>query len=241
LRRANSELEEFAFIACHDLKEPLRMIGIYTQLMLQHCGEDEQVKQFSQEIKSNVVRMERLIQDVFLYSRAIHDDGASACTAPLRAAADQAFATFRDKLDAVGAEVEIGELPTVTADIAQMATVFHHLISNSLKYADSRRRLKIRVWAQPVNDGTDRWAAVHFADNGQGFEPEFAERIFGLFKRLHGREVPGTGVGLAISRRIVEKYGGEMWAERKVKEGATFTFTVKLAKSHAAGDSNIAR
>lgn len=239
LRRANQELEEFAFVASHDLREPLRMINIYTQLLVQRFGNslDDQGRQFAQQVQCNVERMEELIHDVLEYSRTVHDeDSNTPSVAPLRASLDQAVVMFQHQFAGSGASLEIGELPEVVADRTQLSVVFQNLLSNSLKYAQPGQAPHIRIWAEPVGD----FWAIHVADNGIGFEPEFAERIFGLFKRLHGREVPGTGLGLAICRRIIERFGGRIWAEATTTDGAEFIFTLKGSKSHGSSAANFA-
>ena len=226
LRRANQQLEEFAFVASHDLREPLRMINIYTQLLVQRCApnSDPQTHQFADHIRSSVARMEKLIQDVLQYSHAIHPDNEyPAVRVPLRNAVDQALALIRDRLEETGAQVEIGQLPVVLGDETQLALVFQNLLANSLKYAHPERKLAIRVAAER----RERIWSISVTDNGIGFEPEFAERIFGLFKRLHGRDVPGTGLGLAICKRIIERHGGTIRAEGRPQQGATFIFTLK--------------
>ena len=226
LRRANRELEEFAFVAGHDLREPLRMVNIYTQLLLERYGSeaDEEAQQFAGHIQYSVARMERLIEDVLKYSQVIHQGSSWVMpVVSLRDPLDQAIAGFRERLDAAGAVIDIDPLPNVLGDQTQIGLVFQNLLSNSLKYAHPRRPLSIRVRARRV---ANRWA-TYFEDNGIGFSPEFAERIFGLFKRLHGREVPGTGLGLAVCRRIIERFGGEMWAQGDPDAGATFIFTLR--------------
>lgn len=202
------------------------MVNIYTQLLLERYpdGIDEQARIFADHIQNGVARMERLIQEVLQYSEVIHQRQEwMGAPAPLRAVLDESIAVYRGKLDSAGARLEIGPLPTALAERSQIGLVFQNLISNALKYAHPGRPLCIRVWARRRGE---RWA-IYFADNGIGFPPEFAERIFGLFKRLHGREVPGTGLGLAICRRIIERFGGEMWAESEAKAGATFILTLK--------------
>jgi len=230
LRRANRELEEFAFVASHDLREPLRMVNIYTQLLIResaHAATD-QMLQYANHIESSVTRMEQLIQDVLHYSQVIHEAREeNVVPVPLRQALDRAIAVFGDRLDPAFADIEIGSLPAVAADEMQLSVVFQNLFSNALKYAHAERKLQIQIWAE--SDG-DLWT-TYFADNGIGFEPEFAERIFGLFKRLHGRDVPGTGLGLAICRRIIERSGGIMRADGYPGRGATFMFSLK-GKNH---------
>lgn len=234
LRRANRELEEFAFVASHDLREPLRMVNIYTQLLIEACGPaaNDLARQFAHHIESNVSRMEQLIQDLLEYSHVRHEEHERALAPiPLARCWEQALSMFRDGLDAAGAKIETADLPLVLADETQIGQIFQNLLSNSLKYAHPERRLRIRVWAH--RDAG--WWNIHFADNGIGFEPQFCERIFGLFKRLHGREVPGTGLGLAISRRIVEQHGGTMRAQGRPQRGATFIFTLRGLNDDGTG------
>ena len=226
LRRANGQLEEFAYVASHDLREPLRMVNIYTQLLIEECGEaaSERARQFADHVQYNVARMQELVKDVLHYSQVIHEGHECAgVPVPLHRSLEHALAVFRDRLDAAGAKFAIRDLPVVSADEMGLALVFQNLLSNSLKYAHPDRTLSIRIWAQRHGD---LWT-TYFADNGIGFEPQFAERIFGLFKRLHGRDVPGTGLGLAICRRIIERYGGTIRAEAEPDAGATFMFSLK--------------
>ena len=227
LLEANRELEEFAFVASHDLREPLRMVTVYTQLLVsryQHAF-DEQGLEFAHQIEYSANRLEQLIQDLVQYSTVSNPASELPVpTADVRKALDQAVAALRERLDLSCAKIEIGALPTAQFDLDQLAVVFQNLLSNSLKYADARRPIRIRVWAEPA--GSNAWT-VNFADNGIGFEPKYAERIFGLFTRLHGRSIPGTGLGLAICRRLIERYGGNMWADGTAESGSTFLFTLK--------------
>lgn len=238
LRRANRELEEFAYVAGHDLREPLRMVNIYTQLLIQECAEtaSEQAHQFAKHIQESVGRMEQLIQDVLQYSQVVHEEHECGVSISLRRSLDQALAVFRDRLDAAEAEIAIDHLPVILADEIQMSVVFQNLVSNSLKYAHPERKLRVRVWCKRSGD----FWTIYFADNGIGFDPEFGERIFGLFKRLHGREVPGTGLGLAICRRIVERFGGSIRAQGESGAGATFIICLRGASHHASGCADIA-
>jgi len=227
LQRASRELEEFAWVASHDLREPLRMVHIYTELLTSQyqTGYDEQAQRFAKRIHEGVARMEELIDELLRYSQAAHGECAPVV---LRLALDDAIAEFRDKLIAVDAQLEIGRLPEVLGDRDQLALVFRNLISNSLKYAVPERRLEIRIWAQ---QNRDEWT-VRFTDNGAGFAPEFNERVFGLFRRLHASTTPGTGLGLALCRKIVERYGGKIRAEGKPRNGATFIITLKGCSSN---------
>jgi light-regulated signal transduction histidine kinase (bacteriophytochrome) len=240
LKKANRELEEFAYVASHDLREPLRMINIYTQLLIQRYGRafDEQGRQFAARVHESVVRMEQLIQDVLEYSRTVHEQREDPVSpVSLNRPLELALELLRDQIEAAHGEIEIGDLPFVLADEDQLALVFQNLLSNSLKYAHPDRPPRIWIWAQPHGN---RWT-IYVRDNGIGFEPEFAERVFGLFKRLHGREVPGTGLGLAICRRIIERYGGEIWAEAMPDEGATFIFMLKGFRRYGSNTANSPR
>ena len=237
LRRANRELEEFAYVASHDLREPLRMVNIYSELLVQQCSEpgDLQSQHFARHIRDGVTRMEQLIQGVLQYSQVIHEGREyDVSPVPLSQPLAQALDIFSDRLGAAGARVEIGELPTVVADEMQLSLLFQNLISNSLKYAHPKRQLSLRICGRDQGET----CTTYFADNGIGFEPQFGERIFGLFKRLHGRDVPGTGLGLAICRRIVERYGGEIHARGKPQQGATFFFRLKGINHHGSGLAN---
>ena len=238
LLRANRELEELTYVASHDFREPLRMINIYTELLMQECGQklSEEASEFAGHIRYSVERMENLIQGVLQYSQAIHEGREKhPGPIPIRRSLDHAISVFRSALDAAAAEIEIGDLPIVLAEETEISLVFQNLLSNSLKYAHPERAPKIRVWST----GNLDFRKIHFADNGIGFEPEFSERIFGLFKRLHGREVPGTGLGLAICRRIIESLGGQIRAEGEAQRGATFIFSLKGLDDHGAGDADI--
>jgi PAS domain S-box-containing protein len=224
LQTANRELEQFAYAAAHDLQEPLRMVGAHTELLLRrHIPEsDTRAAKLASFIQTGVRRMEALVRDLLAYSRAVHDEGRGASLIPLDAALDQALDILGRRISEAGAVVDREPLPSVRGDAAQLVQVFQNLISNSLKYvrADGKPEIKIRL----QQHDTDWVVAVE--DNGIGFEQMYADRIFGLFKRLHRDEYPGTGVGLGICRRIVERHGGRIWAEGRPGEGATFYFSL---------------
>jgi light-regulated signal transduction histidine kinase (bacteriophytochrome) len=237
LGRVRRESEELAWAASHDLREPLRMINIYTQLLVRkyEATFDDQAREFAHRIQESASRMENLIQGVTQYSGGMEQHGLSLSPVPLRIPVQKALSRFEGQLGKIGATVEVGRLPTVAGDQGQFEIVFHNLLSNSLKYAHPNRALHVRIWARRC----DGKCLVCFSDNGIGFKPEFSQRIFGLFRRLHGREVPGTGLGLAVCRQIVERYGGRIYAEGHPDKGATFIlklkgFTRKGFSRHAA-------
>jgi PAS domain S-box-containing protein len=230
LRKAHKELEEFSYVASHDLQEPLRMVSIYTHLILRELGAEEgKMELFAGFVRAGVSRMETLLRDLMTFSQAVHTE-APVGVADLPAALAEALAVLNGRIEDSGAVVTAVPLPKVCGDTQQIAHVFQNLLSNALKYRKKDRAPEIHV---SVTRQADQWT-VSVRDNGIGFEPQYSERIFGLFKRLHKDEYPGTGLGLAICQRIVERYGGRMWAEGRPGDGATFYFS--LVGVHDAND-----
>ena len=226
LTRVNRELEEFAYVASHDLQEPLRIVNIYTQLILKDLNADkDKLAQFASFVQQGVRRMDALIHDLLTFSRAVHADELPVGTADLGASLAEALSVLKNRIEESGAAIQAGSLPTVRGDASQLAHVFQNLLSNSLKYGKKGIPSDIRISAERAGD---HWT-VAIRDNGIGFEPQYADRIFGLFKRLHKDEYPGTGLGLAICKRVVERYGGRIWADGRLGEGATFYFTLPAA------------
>ena len=227
LTRANRELEEFAYVSSHDLKEPLRTINIYTQLLLKkHVPFDQpEARQYAEFVGKGVHRMEELIHDLLSYSHAVHSQSHPAGSANLSAAFSRALNTLQPLIRDSHASITSGDLPVVAGDEWQLAQVFENLIANALKYRKESEAPAIRITASRTEN---EWV-IEVKDNGIGFEPQYAGHIFGLFKRLHREAYPGTGLGLAICRRIVERYGGRIWAESKLGQGARFYFALPEA------------
>ena len=216
LRRKNRELEEFSYVASHDLQEPLRMVNIYTQLIMKRVSgsegamqDDGSLQQFAGFVRQGVTRMEALIHDLLHFSRTVHSEEPDWGHADLQQSVVEAMAILQARIDDTGAEIQVDSLPAVRGDTQQMSHVFENLLSNAMKYRQAGVRPVIHISAAAVDN---EWV-VSVEDNGIGFEPQYAERIFGLFKRLHKEEYPGTGLGLAICRRTVERYGGRIWAD----------------------------
>lgn len=228
LRRANSELEEFAYVASHDIQEPLRMINSYTQLLLRrHVSNDNaQAREYADIVRSGVRRVERLIQDLLSYSQMIQDGQTTAEAADLNGSLSEALAVMKQRIEELGATIHHDRLPNVRGDEQQLAHVFQNLLSNALKYRRREEPVVVRITSASRGD---EWV-IAVEDNGIGFDNEYAEKIFGLFKRLHRDEYPGTGLGLAICKRIVQRYGGSMWADSKLGVGSRFFFA--LPKAH---------
>jgi PAS domain S-box-containing protein len=223
LRRMNRELEEFAYVASHDLQEPLRMVNIYTQLILRNPeGSKEDLAEYAGFVREGVTRMGVLIQDLLTFSKSVHTEDLEFGNADLSAALSQAMAVLKTRITDSGAVIRVSALPLVRGDTSQMSHVFQNLLSNALKYRKPEIAPKIDISVRDDGDQT----VVSVRDNGIGFESQYAERIFGLFKRLHKEEYPGTGLGLAICKRIVERYGGHIWADGKLGEGATISFSL---------------
>ena len=211
-------------MASHDLQEPLRMVNIYTHLILKAVGEDHDARlgQYREFVRQGIDRMEALIRDLLTFSRTIQAEEPQIQEAELSVSWNEALSVLRDRIEESGAIITPCPLPSVRADTMQMAQVFQNLLSNSVKYRKKDVTLEIDVSTQEV-DGN--WI-IAVRDNGIGFDQQYAERIFGLFKRLHKDEYPGTGLGLAICKRILERYGGRIWATSSAGRGATFCFSL---------------
>jgi PAS domain S-box-containing protein len=225
LRRANKDLEVFAYSASHDLKDPLRTIAISAQLLERNLGQQLQGENstFLSNILTATNRMSALIQDLLSYSRATKfEEGAPPCVDSGQVLAE-VLDSLRGPIEEAGATVIAGELPLVAMHKGRLAQVLQNLVSNAIKYR-GKGVPQVRIAAEE----RDGWCVFSVTDNGIGIAPQFAEQIFGLFKRLHHHdEYPGSGIGLAICQRIVEQYGGRIWLEQSAfGRGSTFCFAV---------------
>jgi PAS domain S-box-containing protein len=224
LARSNRDLEQFAYVASHDLQEPLRMVAGYLQLLSErYRGQiDAKADKYIAYAVDGATRMSTLIRDLLAYSRV------GTCAEPLsptssQEALDFALKNLRSAIDESGAAVTHDQLPVVRADKTQLTQVFQNLVGNALKFRDPGRPPRIHV---EVRQQQGQWL-FSVTDNGVGFEQQYEEKIFVIFQRLHGRgNYPGTGIGLAICRRIVERHGGRIWARGEPGQGATFFFTL---------------
>jgi light-regulated signal transduction histidine kinase (bacteriophytochrome) len=223
LRRSNEDLEQFAFVASHDLQEPLRMITSYITLLRQREGAklDENSRQFIAFALDGATRMQQFIQDLLAYSR-VGKRGEAFETVELREACAAALANLQAAIGKAGAEVTIDALPPVKGDMTLLTQLFQNLVGNALKFRGEATP-KIHVGCQ--RKGADWELAVK--DNGIGIAPQDFERIFVVFQRLHAQDkFPGTGIGLSVCKKIVERHGGRIWVESKPGKGATFYFTI---------------
>ena len=222
LNRSNEELAQFAYIASHDLQEPLRMVASYTQLLSrQYKGKlDADADEFIAYAVDGASRMQRLIQDLLLYSR-VGTKGRDLLETSSEATLQHALLNLRGAIEERGALVTHDPLPNVLADELQLTQLFQNLIGNAIKYQDPGIP---RVHVSAHQDGSEKWM-FSVRDNGFGIDPQYFERIFGMFQRLHKREeFDGTGIGLAICKKIVERHGGAISVESQVGRGSTFTF-----------------
>ncbi|TWU43601.1 Phytochrome-like protein cph1 [Rubripirellula tenax] len=228
LRRSNYELEQFAYVASHDLQEPLRKVSSFCQILEQDYGDklEGDGKKYMSYIVDGAERMRGLIKDLLTFSRIQYQpDEAQEFDA--NTALENALYSLQGSIDEAGAVVTHDDLPTIHANDRQFTQLLQNLIGNGIKYRGVAAP-KIHVG---VGDIDDRWM-FSVADNGIGIAPEFHDRVFGIFKRLHGRdEYSGTGIGLAICKRIVEQLGGDIWIESDGRHGSTFWFTLPKTTS----------
>ena len=225
LSRSNSDLEQFAYVASHDLQEPLRMVSSYTQLLARRYSDrlDADAHEFIGYAVDGATRMQDLINDLLAYSR-VESHGEELEPTDCNAVFTQAVTNLHASIVDVGAVVTSDPLPTVRTDASQLGQVFQNLIGNAVKFHGEERPI-VHVSAQPQGD---EWV-FSVRDNGIGIEPDYFDRIFGIFQRLHTRErYSGTGIGLAICTRIVERHGGRIWVESNIGEGSVFHFTIPI-------------
>jgi len=223
LATTNQDLERFAFIASHDLQEPLRMITAYSQLLIKsHAGEfTDEARTFVRNIADGTARMRELLSDLLAYTEIRGRGDEPVELVDLNATLDDVRQDLKASIDESGALVTSDDLPAVRALRAHFQPLFQNLISNAIKYRSAHPpRIHVSVEAK------DGGLCFSVSDNGMGIEPEYHRQIFEVFRRLHGRKIPGTGVGLAICQRIVERYGGRIWVESQPGAGAKFCFTL---------------
>jgi PAS domain S-box-containing protein len=239
LRQSNDDLNQFAYAASHDLQEPLRMVALYSQMMQRkYAGAlDVETDQYVGFMVGGAKRMEMLLKDLLTYSQSGANVGPAQpinCETVLR----KVLLNLQASIEQSGATVDWGSLPTVQAHEVRLVQLLQNIIGNAIKYR-SDRPPKIRVAAERRDA---EWLFV-VEDNGIGIEPEYSSQIFGIFKRLHGQNYPGTGIGLAICQRIVERYGGRIWVESKPGEGSRFFFTLPPAtdQPHDTAQNELAK
>lgn len=234
LSRSNEELRQFAYVASHDLQEPLRKITAFCQMLRDDYGDrlDDDARTYIQYAVDGALRMRTLIQDLLAFSR-VETQGRPLEPTDAGAACNEAIENLALSIDDAAAEVTRDPLPMVLADRAQLVRLFQNLIGNALKYRGSDLP-RIHVSAE---ENGDEWV-FRVRDNGIGIDPQYYERIFVIFQRLHAREeYSGTGIGLAVCKRIVERAGGRIWVESQPGEGSVFCFTLAKPCQEASTSS----
>lgn len=227
LLRSNQELEQFAYVASHDLQEPLRMVSSYTQLLADRYEDrlDQDARDFIGYAVDGANRMQRLIQDLLAYSR-VTTRGGEMIEVDMHEVLAEALRNLHAAVVESGALVSTDELPSVLGDRPQLVQLMQNLLSNALKFRIAERPPRIHVEAFECQNAEGFWT-FSVSDNGIGIEERFFSKIFVIFQRLHGRqEYPGTGIGLALCKCIIERHGGEIWVQSTPGKGSTFLFTL---------------
>lgn len=224
LRRSNEDLRQFAYAASHDLQEPLRMVSLYSQLLAKrYKGRlDADADQFIDFTTGGAIRMQALVDDLLAFTEVTANPAQIEAPVAGGAVLKSTLANMRMALE--DATVTHGELPAVAVHAQHLTQLFQNLIGNAMKYKGEEAPA-IHISAR--RDGG--WWVFSVKDNGIGIDPRYHQRIFGIFKRLHGQEYPGTGIGLAICSRIVERYGGRIWVDSELGKGTEFLFTLPAA------------
>jgi light-regulated signal transduction histidine kinase (bacteriophytochrome) len=223
LERTRRDLEQFAYVVSHDLREPLRMVSSYLQLLERRYKDklDSDAEDFIHFAVDGAQRMHTLIGDMVSYSRINTRAGAFEPT-DFNEVLERALATTGEAAKSAGAVIKRDPLPTLVADASQLEQLFRHLIDNALKFQNGRRP-RVHIGAEQ-RDG--EWE-FFVRDNGIGIDPQYSERVFVIFQRLHTRaEYPGTGIGLSVCKKVIERHGGRIWFESQPGAGTTFSFTL---------------
>jgi light-regulated signal transduction histidine kinase (bacteriophytochrome) len=232
LRLANTDLEQFAYSSSHDLQEPLRMVSIYSQMLDKKYGArlDAQADRYIAYMVEGATRMEHLIADLLAYTQLTGAPDPSTGMADAAEVLRSAISNLQVAIEQNQAVITNGALPRVRMQAVHLQQVFQNLLGNAIKY---RGKEPPKIEIDALRDGDD-WTFT-FKDNGIGIDERYANTIFGIFKRLHSAtEYSGTGMGLAICKRIVQRYGGRIWVESKLGSGSTFVFTIRDGGSYEA-------
>jgi signal transduction histidine kinase len=235
LLRSNDDLEQFAYVASHDLQEPLRKVSGFCQLLERRYGDqlDDRAKEYIWYANDGAQRMQDLINDLLSFSRVGRTTEAFE-SVDLGQVTGEVVTMFGEPIEAAGAKVTVGDLPTVDGDRRLLAQVVQNLVANALKF---RREEPPEVTITSVTDGDT--ATISVSDNGIGIPPEYADQIFTIFKRLHNKtEYDGTGIGLALSKKVIEFHGGRIWLDTSPAPGTTFSFSLPLHQASAAPGEN---
>jgi two-component system sensor histidine kinase/response regulator len=229
LSRSNADLEQFAYVASHDLQEPLRMVATYTELLSEHYKDslDEKAAKYINYAVDGAKRMQQLVRELLAYSR-VDSQGQKPTAIKAGVVVKNVLDSLKMAIEEAHAEIVCEELPTVRADTVQLAQVFQNLIGNALKFR-GKEPSRIHISAERSND---KWV-FRVKDNGIGIEKQYAEVVFQMFQRLHERgRYDGNGIGLAIAKKIVERHGGRIWFDSEPEKGSTFYFTLPAVQGN---------
>ena len=244
LSRSNAELEEFAYVASHDLQEPLRKIqsfGERLQAMAVRESLGEQSCDYLKRMMNASARMQNLINGLLSYSR-VNSRGQTFVSVDLSEVAGQVLSDLEVSINQVNGRVDVGNLPTIEADPLQMRQLFQNLVANALKFRRDGEPPVVSLQSKLLSAAeggarcsqVDRFCRITVQDNGIGFDEKYLDRIFTVFQRLHGRdEYEGTGIGLAVCRKIAQRHGGDITAKSEPGEGATFIVTLPIEQTKA--------
>lgn len=223
LQAAYEEMRQFAYAVSHDLREPLRMVSSYTQLLGRRYDDklDDEGREFMRQIVDAAHRMDRMLSDLLTYSQQLQTAPKAHTNVDAEGALQGVLLSLDKEIREAGAVVTSDPLPQVTFDFSQLSQVFRQLLANALKFRRAEVP-RIHISAQETEEG----CRFSIRDNGLGIDPKYHQQVFLAFRRLHGREYSGTGVGLAICKRIIERAGGRIWVESEAGQGATFSFTL---------------
>jgi light-regulated signal transduction histidine kinase (bacteriophytochrome) len=228
LRRANDDLEQFAYSASHDLREPLRTVAVYTQLLKRHFGDkvDSKAEIYIGHTVSGARRMETLMNDLLSYVQAARGADEQLTVIDSNQVLHTTISNLQTAIQESGASIISDDLPMLPVHAVHLQQLLQNLIGNAIKYrSDTAPKIEISA-----RRSAQEWI-FHIKDNGIGIDPQYAKQVFGIFKRLHSSEsYSGTGIGLAICQKIVERYGGRIWVESELGKGATFCFTLPVAQ-----------
>ena len=225
MQQSNQELEQFAYVASHDLQEPLRMVSSYSQLLQRrYKGQlDERADKYIHYAVDGANRMQNLINDLLDFSR-VSTRGEKFVKTDTNEALQNTLNTLSRRIKEKGAQINVGKLPVIKADSGQIERLFTNLIGNALKFSKTDEKPVIEI---DVKRKKGKWL-FSIKDNGIGIDEKFQEKVFVIFQRLHGSsQYKGTGIGLAICKRIVQRHGGDLWFESEEGKGTTFFFTLK--------------